>query len=144
MKYKKVIERVNNGKMSRADLATLKRNAENKFENDDVDAENVLHAINSAAPTDSYFIFMGFCPGADFSDRRDIDWKLKGICRFDYLESERQLERFNTICSGDLVILKKREKFGKSMKLYGHGRVNSVAYDEKKCSIFSDGLVCSR
>ena len=28
------------------------------------------------------------------------------------------------------MILKKREKFGKTMKLYGHGRVRCVAYDK--------------
>ena len=28
------------------------------------------------------------------------------------------------------MILKKREQFGRTMKLYGHGRVRSVAYDE--------------
>jgi len=73
---------------------------------------------------------MGFCPGADFSRRLDTEWKEKGICRFDYLESEHQLEKFSTICKGDLVVLKKREKFGKTMKLYGHGRVSSIAYDK--------------
>ncbi|MCL6272334.1 hypothetical protein M3P05_20670 [Sansalvadorimonas sp. 2012CJ34-2] len=51
------------------------------------------------------------------------------ICRFDYLESKHQVERFNSICKGDRVILKKREQFGKTMKLYGHGRVTSIAYD---------------
>jgi hypothetical protein len=108
----------------------LKRNAEEKLEQGDVDAEAVLSAIRLAKPADSYVLFMGFCPDADFSNRLDIEWKEKGICRFDYLESELQAERFNTICAGDLVILKKREIFGKTMKLYGHGRVKSVAYDE--------------
>ena len=40
-------------------------------------------------------------------------------------EGERQVEQFNTIYSGDLVVMKKREEFGKTMKLYGHGRVKS-------------------
>lgn len=130
MKYEKAIERVKSGKMSRADLVKLKRNADEKYASGDIDAKEVIEAINNATPTDSYILFMGFCPGADFSERLDTEWKEKGICRFDYLESEHQLERFNTICKGDLVVLKKREKFGKTMKLYGHGRVNSVAYDE--------------
>jgi len=130
MKYEKVIERIKSGEMSRADLVKLKRNAEDKYSSGDADAKYVLDAINHAIPTDSYILFMGFCPGADFSERLDTEWKEKGICRFDYLESEHQLERFNSICKGDLVVLKKREKFGKTMKLYGHGRVSSVAYDE--------------
>ena len=130
MKYEKVIERVKSGKMSRSDLVKLKRNADEIYANGDIYAKEVIDAINNATPTDSYILFMGFCPGADFSERLDTEWKEKGLCRFDYLESEHQLERFNRICKGDLVILKKREKFGKTMKLYGHGRVNSVAYDK--------------
>ena len=116
--------------MSRSDLVRLKTNAENKLSEGDSEAEHVLIAINNAKPTDAYMLFMGFCPDADINNRLDTEWKERGICRFDYLESEHQAERFNTICTGDLVILKKREQFGKTMKLYGHGRVTSVAYDE--------------
>ena len=47
------------------------------------------------------------------------------------MESEVQLERFCRICTGDLVVLKKREVFGVSMKLYGYGRVTKVCYDEE-------------
>jgi hypothetical protein len=130
MKYERIILLVKSGKMSRADLVKLKRNADEKYTNGDIEAKEVLDAINNATPGDSYILFMGFCPDADFDERLDIEWKEKGICRFDYLESERQLERFITICKGDLVVLKKREKFGRTMKLYGHGRVSSVAYDE--------------
>lgn len=130
MKYEKVIERIKSGEMSRAELTKLRRNAEDKHLSGDTDAEHVLAAISNATPVDSYILFMGFCPGADFRERRDTEWKEKGVCRFDYLESEHQLERFNTICKGDLVVLKKREEFGKTMKLYGHGRVSSIAYDE--------------
>ena len=130
MKYTKAIERVRSGEMSRSDLVRLKRNAEQKLAIGDTEAQQVLDAINSATPTDSYVLFMGFCPGADFSERLDTEWKEQGICRFDYLESEHQAERFNSICKGDLVVLKKREKFGKTMKLYGHGRVKAVAYDD--------------
>ncbi len=117
--------------MSRADLVKLKRNADEKYANGDIEAKEVLNAINNSAPADSYILFMGFCLNADFDERLDIEWKEKGVCRFDYLKSLPQLERFNKICKGDLVVLKKREIFGKTMKLYGHGRVSSVVYDEK-------------
>lgn len=100
-----------------------------KFKIGDADALEVMSAIDIAKPVDSYILFMGFCPGADFSERLDIEWKKKGICRFDYHESEHQVARFNSICAGDLVILKKREQFGKTMKLYGYGRVKDIAYD---------------
>jgi hypothetical protein len=131
MKYKKVIDKVNSGTMPRDDLVGLKLNAEKMLANGDQDARAVLSAINIATPADSHILFMGFCPDADTNNRLDIDWKAKGICRFDYRESESQAARFDTMCTGDLVVLKKREVFGKTMKLYGHGRVISVAYDEK-------------
>lgn len=130
MKYEKIVDRISSGSMSRADLVKLKANADKKLSEGDLEAKHVLDAINNATPADAYILFMGFCPDADFNNRLDVGWKEDKVCRFDYLESEHQLERFNSICKGDLVVLKKREKFGKTMKLYGHGRVNSVAYDD--------------
>jgi hypothetical protein len=132
MKYDNAIERVKNGNMSRADLVKLKVNADDKYIKGDSEAKYVLDAINNAAPTDSFILFMGFCPGGNFSNRLDIEWKEQGICRFDFHESEHQLNRFNTICKGDLIVLKKREQFGKTMKLYGYGRVSGIAYDENQ------------
>lgn len=132
MKYDKVIDRIKSGNMSRADLVKLKWNADEKYSKGDTEAKYVIDAINNSIPTDSYILFMGFCPGADFNERLDTEWKEKGICRFDYHESEHQVERFNSICKGDRVILKKREQFGKTMKLYGHGRVSGIAYDDKQ------------
>lgn len=130
IRYEKVIERIKSSKMSRSDLIKLKRNAENKFASGDTGVKDVLIAINNAKPMDPSILFMGFCPSADFTKRLDIEWKKKGICRFDYTESKQQLKKFDAIYKGDLVILKKREEFSKTMKLYGHGRVSSVAYDE--------------
>jgi hypothetical protein len=71
---------------------------------------------------------MGFCPGADFSRRQDARWKALGVCEFEYDQSEVQVRRFSSIRVGDQIILKKREVFGKTMKLYGHGRVIGVEY----------------
>ncbi len=130
MKYKKTLERIDSGKMSREELVKLKKNAIEKYENGDSEAEVVLEAINSAKPADLYILFMGFCPDANVNNRLDKEWKEKGICRFDYLESETQLYRFYTICTGDMVVLKKIQVFGKTMRLYGHGRVKSIAYDD--------------
>lgn len=132
MKYEKQLELVRSGKMPRADLFNLHQKAAEKFRAGDDDAGILLEAINLASPSnDQYILFMGFCPGGKFDERQDIEWKEQGICTFDYHESEHQLERFNQICAGDLVVLKKREQFGKTMKLYGHGRVKAIAYDEK-------------
>lgn len=131
MKYQKSIDKVKSGAMSRADLVILKRNAEEKLAQGDLDAKAVLSAINMAKPADSYVLFMGFCPDPDFNNRLDIEWREQCICRFDFPESEVQLERFNTICTGDLVVLKKIKQYGKTMTLHGYGRVKSIAYDEK-------------
>ncbi len=130
MRYEKIIKRIKSGRMSRDELVKLRLNANNEYDKGDSDARYVIDAINHAAPTDAYILFMGFCPGADFNERLDIKWKEKGICRFDFLESEHQVKKFNSICKGDLVVLKKRERFGKTMRLYGHGRVSGIAYDE--------------
>lgn len=132
MKYDNVIEKIKSGHMSRADLVKLKVNADEKYSNGDSEAKYVLDAINNAAPTDSFILFMGFCPDGNFSNRLDIEWKEQGICRFDFPESKPQLDRFNTICKGDLIVLKKRKIIGKTMKLYGHGRVSGIAYDENQ------------
>lgn len=97
----------------------------------DFEAKLVIDEIDAAAPLDTNIVFMGFCPSADFNNRMDTAWKEKGICTFVHLDSEHQLERFNNIWTGDLIVLKKRHEFGKSMRLYGHGRVAGVKYDLK-------------
>jgi len=130
MKYQEIIKKINGGKMSRIDLARLRRNAEEKLAKGDLEAKGVISALYKASPPDTYILFMGFCPGADFRERLDTEWKQKGICRFDFLESERQLSQFYEICAGDRVVLKKREKFAETMKLYGHGQVRRIVNDE--------------
>lgn len=130
MKYQKQIDNIKTGKKTRGYLGKLRKNAEIKLEQGDLDAKIVIDEIDKAVPTDQYILFMGFCPDGDASNRLDSDWKEKGICRFDWEESEGQMEDFYSICAGDLVILKKIELFGITMKLYGYGRVKSVAYDD--------------
>lgn len=130
MKYQKALENVSSGRMSRSDLHDLRVNALNKFKSGDDDAMAVLSAIDIATPRDTYILFMGFCPDADINNRQDVEWRSRGICRFDYLTSDVQVERFNRICVGDLVVLKKREVFGKTMRLYGHGRVIGIGHDQ--------------
>ncbi|MCL6272333.1 hypothetical protein M3P05_20665 [Sansalvadorimonas sp. 2012CJ34-2] len=75
MKYEKVINTIMSGKKSRADLISLKIRAEERFKNGDDEAKLILNAINNATPKDSYILFMGFCPGADFNRRLDTEWK---------------------------------------------------------------------
>ncbi len=130
MKYNKILAKIEPGSASRDDLAKLRSRALEKYAAGDIEAKEVLDAIDVATPSDNYIVFMGFCPGADFDNRQDIEWREKGICRFDYIDSTHQLKRFNSIYPGDLIVLKKRHTFGKSMKLYGHGRVEKIQYDE--------------
>lgn len=129
MKYENVVERIRQNNYSRSELLKLRANAKAKVGSGDSDAQAVVDEIHATTPSDTHIIFMGFCPGADFDNRVDLEWKEKGICTFIYLESEHQLERFNNIWPGDLIVLKKRHEFGKSMRLYGHGRATGVKYD---------------
>ena len=132
MKYESILEKLKANSYSRNQLAQLKLNTQAKVDSGDVSAKLVLEAIDYAIPVDTEVVFMGFCPDSDFGNRLDIEWKEKGICRFDFTESKQQLERFYQIANGDLIVLKKREKFGKTMNLYGYGRVSAIRYDQDK------------
>jgi hypothetical protein len=129
MKHQKTIDRIRERKYSRADLTNLRENVLRRLASGDKEAQFVIDAIEQATPTDQYIVFMGFCPGAEFENRQDIGWKKDGICTFAYHDSEQQVERFANIHVGDLVVLKKRHKFGETMQLYGHGRVTGIRYD---------------
>lgn len=130
MKYDKTIERIRSGGMSREALVKLRRNAEQLLKEGDHEAKLVLDELDSGKPSDERYIFMGFCPGATKENRLDTEWKEKGVCTFTFMESEHQLQRFHDIFPGDLIILKKRQEFGKTMRLYGHGRAKSWAFDD--------------
>lgn len=69
---------------------------------------------------------MGFCPHADLANRLDTAWREQEICTFDFDDSPVQMDRFRSIHPGDLIVLKKRQVFGKTMRLYGHGRVHGI------------------
>ena len=127
--------------MSRADITKLKANAEALVAKGDKDALIILDNINFSKPTDSRILFMGFCPDADFNQRLDLKWKQEGICRFDFLVSKPQVDRWNTLCAGDLVVLKKREKIGKTMKIHGHGRIKKIAHDNDEIRYFEVPLM---
>ena len=117
MKYQSNIDRIRNGSYTRTELIKIRTNAEAKLKKGDEDAKAVIDAIDQSTPADKTMVFMGFCPDADMENRLDIEWKEKGICTFIFLESEQQLARFNNIWPGDLIILKKRQQFGKTMCL---------------------------
>lgn len=122
-----IIAKIKASGLSRVEMLRLRQNAEPKAKNGDVIAEAIIEAIDTTAvpKLEAEYVFMGFCPGADFENRRDLEWFEKGICTFDYVQSEVQMRRFSKIMSGDTIILKKRESFGKTMRLFGHGVVTA-------------------
>lgn len=130
MKYQEKIDKIRSGAYTRSQLIQMRSNAEALQKKGDTAAAAVIAEIDIATPTDKTIVFMGFCPGANFDNRLDLDWKEKGICTFIFLRSEQQVERFNEIWPGDLIVLKKRQQFGKTMLLYGHGRATGVKYDQ--------------
>ena len=110
-------------------MQQLRKNIQEICKTGDDGAQAVLDAIDLAKPTDDRVIFMGFCPGADLRWRQDTQWKADGICTFGFFQSEKQLTRFRGILAGDLIVLKKRQEFGRTMQLYGHGRVTGHRAD---------------
>lgn len=127
MKYQAQLDKIATRQYSRAELAKLRVNAAAKVKAGDLEAKIVLEAIDQASPADDQVVFMGFCPGASLANRLDIEWRRDGICTFIY--SPPQVERFNSISPGDLIVLKKRQTFGKTMQLFGHGRVSGIDHD---------------
>ena len=128
-KPNKTIDRIRSGTLNREQLNQLRINAETLTAKGDLDAQAVLQELDGASPSDQYILFMGFCPDANFDNRVDREWKERGVCTFDWEESQRQIEQFSPIMPGDLIILKKREKFGETMKLFGYGRVATADTD---------------
>jgi len=126
MKYQRTLDNIRAGLMTRVQLRAARENASAKQKDGDPDAHEILRAIDSAVAKDASMIFMGFCPNAEIANRLDTTWKAQGICTFDFDESTTQMNTFRNICSGDLIILKKVEKFGKTMRLFGHGRVKTT------------------
>jgi len=126
MKYENTIKKIRDGRMTRTELRDVREKALAKKKTGDSDAHEVLQAIDHAVAQDASMIFMGFCPNAEIANRLDTAWKTHGVCTFDFDESVVQMETFRNICAGDLLVLKKVEKFGKTMRLYGHGRVKAA------------------
>jgi hypothetical protein len=126
MNYQRTIDNIRAGALTRSELRAVRENALAKQKEGDADAQAVLQAVDCAVARDVSMIFMGFCPNAEITNRLDTEWKKKGICTFDYDESEMQMNTFRDICSGDLIVLKKVEVFGKTMSLHGHGRVKAT------------------
>ena len=124
----RIMSTLSAGSLSRTELTRYREQVLSRIDPIDSAIEEIERAFDNAIPSDSYVVFMGFCPGASFSRRQDLRWRELGICEFEFDSSETQIERFSSIRVGDTIILKKRETIGKTMKLFGHGRVLNVEY----------------
>ena len=78
---------------------------------------------------------MGFCPGADIRNRLDEKWIAESIGNFDFVESDQQRARYSEMMPGDAIILKKREQFGETMRLFSRGRVAEVVEIGRKLKV---------
>lgn len=121
------IQKMVNGEYSRTDRVKVLKNAERALEeNRDVErAQKIIAAYKSTEvpPLQAEYVFMGFCPGATLENRQDELWYADGICEFDWVSDPIQMQRFYDIQVGDIIVTKKREKFGETMMLSGHGKV---------------------
>lgn len=124
----KVFKNLSSNRLARDVLAAYRERILGGLVENDPSREELTRAFDNAVPTDSYLVFMGFCPGADFKRRQDTRWRSVGICEFEFDGSETQVRRFATIRVGDQIILKKNQIRGKTMELYGHGKVIGVEY----------------
>lgn len=127
----KIVSRISENRYTRAELTKIYRNASAKLHDGNPNAQLVLDAINNAKPIDDFIVFMGFCLGGSLENRLDGEWKEKGTCTFHFFDSPHQVNDFNSILVGDLIVLKKRQQFGKTMQLFGHGRVKGIQYDDE-------------
>jgi hypothetical protein len=122
-----VIQSIINGTMSRVQRLRIYENAKKSLAaGKNIErAERILHAIDtvSVPPLQAEYVFMGFCPGASLENRQDELWYADGICEFDWVSNPIQMRRFYDIQVGDTIITKKRERFGETMMISGHGEV---------------------
>ena len=126
-KLKEVIE---TGKWSREEILRMK-DACSRSLGDPTraeEAEALLQVIHESKihETKAEYVFMGYCPGGDIENALDEEWISTGFCEFGYLDSQVQMDRFFAIVPGDILILKKRSEFGKSMEIHAWGTVTAT------------------
>ena len=130
------------GEISRSKLLALHRNLVSRRDLiqgeklETVDA--LIDAIRNTfvPPLQAEYLFMGYCPGADIRRRRDEIWIKDGFCNFAFVSSQHQVNNFFKVLPGDLIILKKREKFGKTMLIHAHGKVTSLQSNKEGMMYF--------
>ncbi len=127
-RHAKTVEHIKSSLLTRSEILAMERSATVLIEKGDTGAQDILDALAKVAERDRNIVFMDFCPGGVLRNRLDLDWKKWGNCTFEFQPGNDQLQTFNSIPEGALVILKKVQQVGETMRLYGHGRVNSVTH----------------
>lgn len=125
------MKNVSDGKYNRAELLNLKMNAET-YLSEKPEIFDLLELIsNTAVPElELEYVFLGFCPGADLKRRRDTEWIKRGFIDFHFIESKSQMAKFEAIHPPDKIILKKRQKIGKTMIIHAFGEVTHSNLDK--------------
>ena len=123
-------KRIKSGEVSRQEIFALHTRWELKLGEDSRKEliSELLEVIRTTyvPPLQREYLFMGYCPGADLKRRRDEIWLKDGFCNFAFLQSKHQAESFRKVRPNDLIILKKREKFGKTMLIHAWGTVQRL------------------
>ena len=125
------------GEISRSKLLSLHRNLVDRRDLVQGDKQRTADALievirnTFVPPLQSNYLFMGYCPGADIRRRRDEIWIKDGFCNFAFVSSQHQVNNFFKVLPGDLIILKKREKFGKTMLIHAHGKVTGLRLNKE-------------
>lgn len=125
--------KIESGDMARSEIMKLRENCR-KTLNDPSKQKNHDRALQFLEVTESTtvpetrieYIFMGYCPSGDIANRVDTEWFAGGFCNFNFLESQHQVDRFFEIVPGDIVICKKRETFGETMRIHAWGKVTKL------------------
>ena len=140
MSNEKIIQKIKDGTISRADRLKLYKNAKSYFQRGVLEnnPEEILILIEtiSVPPLQQQYVFMGYCPGALLENRQDDIWIADGFCEFNWVTNEKQLSDFYDIMVGDTIILKKRETFGKTMKISGHGKITERVESRKTNKLY--------
>ena len=125
--HAEIIDQVNRSVFMPSQLAAIERRANMLIGKGDLSAQDLLDAVASAAQRDRCIAFLSFCPGGVLRNRLDVMWRKQGNCTFEFHPGNGQSEDFKKIAIGNLLVLKKVQQYGETMRLYGHGRVLGVS-----------------
>lgn len=136
--FEDLANKIRLGGMSRADMLHYRENQRKLLRDGYPAAQLVIDAINQTAvpKIEAQYAFLGFCPDGNFANRLDTFWLTAGICKFDNIKSQRQLQRFSNIHKGDTIILKKTLQWGVSMELFAYGEVLEVRDSQRTQLIY--------